>query len=104
MNGAHVHLAVNVVPIVAAFTAGALLTIGLLVRRREVWVRAGLLAIAVALASGLVAFLSGEAAVDVIAGMPRTSNKALEQHHVRATVASSLLGLAGLVALIVFVR
>jgi hypothetical protein len=104
MNGAHLHLTVNNVPIFATFTAGALFTIALLVRARAVWVRAGLLALAVGAAGALAAFLSGDAAVDVIRGMPRTSNLALEEHHLRATVASSLLGLAVVVAAIVFVR
>ena len=45
MNGAHIHLTVNDVPIIAAFTAGVLLTIALVVRSRGTWVRAGLLAI-----------------------------------------------------------
>ena len=104
MNGAHLHLTVNDVPIIAAFTAGALLTIALVVRSHDTWVRAGLLALAVAVGGGLVAVLSGIAASDVIVGMPRTSNKALSQHHVRAIVASSFMALAGLVGLIVFLR
>lgn len=104
MNGAHVHLTVNDVPVLAAFTAGALMTIALRVRSRDAWLRAGLLALAVAVGGAAVAFLTGIVAVDVVAGMPRTSNSALSRHHVRAVVASSLVVQAGIFGLVGFVR
>lgn len=104
MNGAHVHLTVNDVPILAAFTAAVLLTVALLARSRDVWARAGLLALLVATAGGAFAFLSGVVAVDTVAGMARTSNKALSQHHVRATIASVVLALAAVFGLVVYVR
>lgn len=104
MNGAHLHLTVNEVPILGTFAGAVLLTVALVARSREVWARAGLIALATAAVGALVAFLSGIGAADVVAGAARTSNAALEQHHLRATVASSLVGLAAIVGAIVFIR
>lgn len=46
MNGAHVHLIVNHVPIFAAFVAAMLLTVALVAPARELWVRGALIALA----------------------------------------------------------
>jgi hypothetical protein len=49
-------------------------------------------------------FLSGLVAEDAINGMPRTSNKALASHHVAAIIATSLVAIAAVIALVVFLR
>jgi uncharacterized membrane protein len=104
MNAAHLHLTINDVPIIGAFVSAVLLTIALVARSRNAWMRAGLLALAATTGAILFAFLSGIPAVDTISGMPRTSNKALSQHHVRAIVAVVAGALAAIVGVIVFVR
>jgi uncharacterized membrane protein len=104
MNGAHVHLMVNHGPILGAFAAAVLLAIAMLSRSRQTWTQAGLIALAVATAGAAVAFVSGDLAADVIAGMPRSSNKALEEHHLRSTVATTLLAIAAVLGLVIYVR
>ena len=51
-------------------------------------------------AGAVVSYVSGNAAVDAIAGLPRTSARALEQHHARAGMALGLaLGAAAIAAI-----
>lgn len=104
MNGAHIHLTINDVPILSVFTAAVLLTVALLASSRSVWTRAALIAIAIAVVGAAAAFLSGILAQHVLNGMPRTSNKALSSHHVWAIVSTSLVAIAAVIALIVFLR
>jgi uncharacterized membrane protein len=104
MNGAHIHLTINDVPILSMFTAVVSFTIALLAKSRPVWARAGLIAVAIAVVGAATAFLSGILAQDVIDGMPRTSNKALSSHHVWAIVATSLVAIAAVISAVVFLR
>ena len=104
MNGAHLHLIVNELPIIAVFTSAVLLAIALVARSRDTWVRAGFLALAAAVVGAAAAFFTGDPAVDVIAGMPQTSNRALSQHHTRASIASLLVCVAALASVVVFAR
>jgi hypothetical protein len=67
--------------------AAVLLGVASLARNRGGWARAGLLILALAASGLLLAFLTGIPAVDVIDGAPRTSARALSQHHVRGLVA-----------------
>jgi hypothetical protein len=87
MNWAHIHLIVNDMPIVGSALALVLLTVALISPARDAWARAGSLVLAIALCGVVAAFFSGDPAVDVITGVPRTSAKALSEHHVRALVA-----------------
>lgn len=102
MNPAHLHLTINELPVMGTFAGVILLSVALIARSRHVWVTAGLLALGVAAIATVVAFLSGQGAVNVVEGLPRTSNHALEAHHFRATVASTLVGVATVVGAVVY--
>jgi hypothetical protein len=73
---------------------------------RDAWVRAGSLILAIALFGVVAAFFSGDPAINVITGAPRTSAKALTDHHVRALVACgfSALGAVAVIGAIVSAR
>ena len=104
MNWAHVHLLVNHVPILGYAAAAALALTALLGRDAQVWVRGATVAIALSFAAMAVAFFSGSPALDVISGQPRTSARALSEHHVRAiygSVAGVVTGVLAAAAAIV---
>lgn len=90
MNGAHLHLLVNDVPILGFAFATVLLAIATATREPTGWARAGMLAIAISSLGGLLAFLTGSAALDVIHDASRTSGRAVSEHHQNAIVASIL--------------
>lgn len=97
MDGAHVHLLVNHVPILGFFLSSLFLLLALVGREREGWMRAALVTLALAFLGGVVAFVTGTPALTAIDGMPRTSGKALTEHHVRAVIAA----VVGTIAIIV---
>lgn len=85
-SGAHIHLLVNHVPVLAAPFALCFFVLAL-GRNSDGWLRGGLLLLVIALAGDAAAFLSGPAAVHDIVDLQRTSDVALEGHHARATYA-----------------
>jgi hypothetical protein len=89
-NGAHIHLVVNEVPIMGALFALVLLVVAVLGNARDGFVWAALVVLGVSFVGLLVAFFTGDPALAVISGAPRTSATALSEHHVRALVASGL--------------
>jgi hypothetical protein len=93
MNWAHVHLMINDLPILGSAFAFVLLAVASVSPARDGWARAGSLVLAIALFGVVAAFFSGDPAVDVVAGAPRTSAKALSDHHVRALVACAFSAL-----------
>jgi hypothetical protein len=104
MNAAHFHLLVNEVPILGSAVAAALLAAAALSRKPNGSARAALIALGISSVGVLAAFLSGSPALEVITGLPRTSGRALSQHHVRAVVATALAAaaaLAGVVAALI---
>lgn len=107
MNWAHVHLVVNNVPVFGSLLGAAFLVLALVARDRAGWARAALVTLAIAFVATAAAFLSGSPALDVVTGMPRTSAKALEDHHVNAVVATSVMGtvlIATIVAMVMHKR
>lgn len=102
LNGAHVHLLVNHIPVLAAGFALVFFILALW-RNSDGWLRGGLLLLVFALAGDLAAYLSGPSAVHAIAGMPRSSDAALEAHHARAgyaIVTGVIVVVVGAIALI----
>jgi uncharacterized membrane protein len=97
-NWAHVHLFVNDVPLIGLVFASTFFAIALAVREGDHWVRAGMVALALAAGGTVLALLTGNPALEVISGQPRTSGRAVTQHHIRATVGSILAGLTLAVA------
>jgi hypothetical protein len=88
MNWAHVHLLVTHVPILGYAAAAALALAALLGGDAQVWARAAMVAIAASFVGMAIAFFGGSPALDVISGQPRTSARALAEHHVRAIYGS----------------
>lgn len=104
MNGAHLHLLLNHFPIVGGVFGIALLAFALLRRRSELTKVAMVTFVAVA-GLGVLAYLTGEPAEDVIKGVGGLSESAMEQHEEAAfiamigAVAVGVYALIGLVAL-----
>lgn len=101
MNAAHVHLAVNHLPLFAALFGACLLAYGLLKNQRSLK-SAGLVLGLVAGLGGVAAFQSGERAEDIVEAYAGTNEAALEEHEEAAEVtqwAAILLGLVSLGAL-----
>ena len=87
MNGAHIHLMVNHLPIVGS--ALALLVLLLAAWRREKgYGEAGALLLFVSGLGGLAALLSGESAEKIVEQLAGTSAGALESHEERGQVAA----------------
>lgn len=79
MNQAHWHLVFNHAPIFGAL-AGLLLLLAGQLRRQLVLVQAGLGALVLAAAVGLLAQLTGPGAAQVIKDMPRVSQALIHNH------------------------
>jgi hypothetical protein len=102
-NWAHFHVVVNHLPIFAAGFAALFLAIGLVARDRKGWIRAAIVLLFISFAGVAAAFLSGSPALTVIEGDPRTSAKALTDHHIGALVATITAGIALVVTIITLV-
>jgi len=101
---AHFHLTVNEVPVIGFLLAAVFLALSITTQKRDGWARAGILTLGISIVGILLAFFSGDPAVNVINGQPRTSGKALMQHHVRSLYATALAVITGIFAAITFVK
>ena len=104
MNGAHMHLVVNHVPVVLAVLAPLFLAWSLIRGGSQVRRLAMALTVMVGLAA-VPAYLSGEPAEEIVEGLPGISEALIEPHEEAATtalVAAIVLGSAALIALIYF--
>ncbi len=102
MNWAHVHLAVNHLPVIVVPVALALLAFAVVRKSADLTnVSLGLLVIAAVLGGGV--FLTGEPAEEVVEDLPGISTAAIEEHEEAAEVAAIATGLAGLLGLWVLV-
>ena len=102
-NWAHFHVVVNHLPIFAAGFAALFLAVGLVAHDRKGWIRAGILLLFVSFVGVAAAFLSGSPALTVISGAPRTSAKALTEHHIGALVATITAGIAMIITIVTVV-
>ncbi len=103
INGAHLHLILNHVPVILAPTALAVLVLGLR-RRNEEFVKVGLGLLAAAGLLAIPAYLTGEPAEDVVARYSGVTTEAIERHAAAATGALVVVILAGLAALTRLIR
>lgn len=101
---AHFHLTVNEVPVIGFFLAAVFLSLSLISQKKDGWARAGMLTLAISVAGVLMAFFSGDPALDVISGQERTSGRALTQHHVRSVYATVFAVLTAILAIIAAVK
>lgn len=102
MNWAHVHLAVNHIPVVLVPTALALLTWAV-VRRSEDITQASLGLLVAAAIIGAGVFLTGALAEEVVARLPGISEATIKAHEEAGEAAAATTGLVGLIALGVLV-
>ena len=102
MSWAHIHLALNHVPVVGVLIALLLLGFGVLRRSHELtrsafWLLAGLALVTV------FVYLTGEPAEELVEGLPGVSEPLIEQHEEAAlvtTVGTTILGLAAMIGLL----
>jgi hypothetical protein len=98
MTWAHVHLAVNHLPVILVPVSIAMLTAAWAKKSAELR-KAGLTWLVVAAVAGGAAYLTGEPAEDVIEDLPAVSKAAIEEHEEAALLAAVATGAAGLLAL-----
>lgn len=103
MNGAHLHLIVNHLPVVSTLFALAFLLLGL-VRKSDGLIKIGLVVSVIVGLTGVAAFLSGDRAEDVLEQWPGADRQLIHEHEETAETAfvvSLLLGVIGLAGLVV---
>lgn len=98
MDAAHVHLMLNHVPVLGSVFAAAILAAGLL-RADESWQRLALWTLLATGIVGVVVYLTGEAAEELVEGAPGFSHDAVERHEEIAAWAMYLGGAAAASAL-----
>ena len=103
MNGAHLHLVLNHLPVVLAPTALIVLALGLW-RRNEEFIKVGLGLFVAASLLAIPAYLTGEPAESVVARYSGVTMENIERHEGAATGALVAIILAGLVSLTHLVR
>jgi uncharacterized membrane protein len=103
MTGAHLHLALNHVPVILVPAAAVMLVYAMAVKNSDLTKGACALLI-VSTLFGAAAFLTGEPAEDALKQIPEVSREAIEPHEELATFAAGATTLAGFFALIVFLK
>lgn len=98
MDAAHIHLMLNHVPVLGAVFGAVLLGVGLL-RSDETWQRIGLWTLIVTGVAGVVVYLTGEPAEELVEGAAGFSHDALERHEEIAAWAMYTGGAVGAAAL-----
>ena len=98
MNGAHIHLILNHVPVMGA-VFGLLLLFYAQLRKTEELKRAGMAVLVLTALAAVPAYLSGEGAEEVVEGMPGSHEALIEAHEEAATLALVGCGIVGAVAL-----
>jgi uncharacterized membrane protein len=99
MNSAHIHLMLNHVPMFGALAVTILCALALL-RRQQGLARGGLLVAVLTAIVGVVVYLTGEPAEELVEDLPGVSEAVLETHEEVALVATVVLGAFGLLALV----
>lgn len=97
MNAAHLHLALNHLPVVGLLFALALIVVALRTRSPEL-ARVALWSLVVVAVLGLLAYLTGEGAEEVVERLAGVSEAAIESHEEAALVAVLLVGGLGALA------
>lgn len=98
MNGAHIHLLLNHVPILGSLFALCLLLYGIFTKSDSV-MKAALLAMVAATLVAIPAFLSGEEAEHVVEPIIGINDTALDSHEDMAEIAFYTMLMAGAIAL-----
>lgn len=98
MNGAHIHLILNHIPIIGTAFALVLLGYGKFFRNLSI-TNAGLVTIVIVSIFSIPVFLSGEEAEHTVDGMSGISLSAIEEHEEQAEIAFWIMLMNGAVAL-----
>lgn len=98
MTWAHVHLAINHLPVVLVPVAAVLLGAAWL-RKTTDLKNAGLVVLVAAAVSAGGAYLTGEPAESVVKDLPTVSDSAIEEHEEAAFLATVVTSVAGMLAL-----
>lgn len=101
MNGAHIHLLLNHVPVIGSFFTLLLFIYGLSVKSDSIK-KAALLMMILSTLIGIPAYLSGEEAEDVVRNVAGINIEAAEAHEEMAHTAFRIMILTGSVALFTF--
>jgi hypothetical protein len=97
MTAAHVHLALNHLPVLGTLIAAAILAAGLALRNPAV-VRTALALLVAAAVSALPVHLSGEGAEEIVEDLPGVTHDLVEAHEDSAKPAAIAVGVLGLLA------
>jgi len=103
MNGVHLHLLVNHLPVLGSIFA-ILLLVWSLVRKNTELARAALGLFAIAAITGLAAYFTGEPAEHIAEDIAGVSRAAVHAHEESAELATVLLGGYGVFALVVLLN
>jgi hypothetical protein len=98
MNGAHVHLVLNHVPVLGTLFCVLALGVALLKKSDEV-ARAALFGLVLVALLTLPAYFSGEKAEDIVRRLPEVSTEIMEEHEEAALPALLTIEAAGVLAL-----
>lgn len=99
MDGIHLHLAINHIPVVGTALTLFLFTIGAL-KKNDEWIKASFLLLFVIALSAIPAFFSGEAAEEVAEKIPGVLESLIERHENAAKISMVVEMTAGLLALL----
>lgn len=99
MNGAHIHLLLNHVPVIGTFFTILLLIYGLSINNEGVK-KAALLMMIFTTLIGIPAYLSGEDAQDILQPITGINRETIATHEEMAHIAFRIMIVTGLIALI----
>ncbi|HET6618201.1 MAG TPA: hemerythrin domain-containing protein [Gemmatimonadota bacterium] len=99
MNAAHIHLMLNHVPLFGALAVTILFAVGLY-RRQQGLARGGLVVALLTAIVGVVVYLTGEPAEELVENLPGVSEAVLETHEEIALIATIVSGAYGVLALV----
>ena len=99
MNGPHLHLLLNHVPVIATPIGLVVLLLGLFKKNRE-FVTVGLGIVVAAALMTVPTYLTGEPAADVVGNIEGVPSELIERHEDVAGQAFAVIGLAGLAGLV----
>lgn len=104
MNGAHLHLVINHVPVIGLGLSVVVLALGILRRSDDVTRAGAILLVLIALIT-IPVYLTGEPAEEIVEGLPGASDQLIHSHEdvaVWAMILIEVLGAAALAGLLVF--
>jgi hypothetical protein len=99
MNGAHLHLLLNHMPILGSLFGLVLLLVAM-VRRQPALVKAGLITLLIAAALAIPTNMTGEGAEEVVENYPGVTRALIHEHEEAAELAMWALELTGALALV----